>query len=122
MTRYISLQGEGICCYVTVKEHVEETEELMQELRMQVRKSIGPFATPDYVVLTSALPKTRSGKIMRRVLRKIISGEVSFHQQYCLLEDSLTTYHVFSRLTNLVTYRRSPIAPLWSNSLRKFGN
>lgn len=73
-------QGEGICCYVTIKDHAEESEDLAHELRMQVRKGIGAFATPDYVVLTPGLPKTRSGKIMRRVLRKIISGEV------CLLQ------------------------------------
>lgn len=42
---------------------------------LQVRKVIGPFATPDYVILTAALPKTRSGKIMRRVLRKIIAQQ-----------------------------------------------
>ena len=45
------------------------------ELRQQVRHKIGPFATPDHIVLTSALPKTRSGKIMRRVLRKIIAQQ-----------------------------------------------
>ena len=68
-------KGEGICCYVTLKHGVEETAEVAAELRQQVRHKIGPFATPDFVVLTSALPKTRSGKIMRRVLRKIIAGQ-----------------------------------------------
>ena len=68
-------KGEGICCYVTLKSGVEESLEVAAELRHQVRKVIGPFAAPDYVVLTAALPKTRSGKIMRRVLRKIIAQQ-----------------------------------------------
>ncbi len=68
-------KGEGICCYVTLKSGVAETPEMAAALKVQVRKVIGPFATPDFIVLTSALPKTRSGKIMRRVLRKIIAGQ-----------------------------------------------
>ena len=47
----------------------------MSQLKFQVRRVIGPFATPDYIVLTHALPKTRSGKIMRRILRKLIARE-----------------------------------------------
>ena len=66
------IKGEGIACYVIVRNNVQETPELLQDLKTQIRKVIGPFATPDYIVLTAALPKTRSGKIMRRVLRKII--------------------------------------------------
>ena len=69
------VKGEGICCYVTLKHGVHESEAIAAELKFQVRRVIGPFATPDYIVLTSALPKTRSGKIMRRVLRKIIARE-----------------------------------------------
>ena len=69
------LKGEGICCYVTLKAGVEETDAVVQELKLQVRKVIGAYATPDHIVLTSALPKTRSGKIMRRVLRKLIARE-----------------------------------------------
>ena len=68
-------KGEGICCYVTLKEGVEETSQIAADMKSQVRKVIGPFATPDYIILTSALPKTRSGKIMRRVLRKIIAQQ-----------------------------------------------
>jgi acetyl-CoA synthetase len=68
-------KGEGICCYVTLKEGVAETPDMAAALRHQVRKVIGPFATPDHIVITAALPKTRSGKIMRRVLRKIIAQQ-----------------------------------------------
>jgi len=69
------VKGEGIACYVITRASVQETPELVQDLRTQVRKVIGPFATPDYIIITPGLPKTRSGKIMRRVLRKIISKE-----------------------------------------------
>jgi acetyl-CoA synthetase len=68
-------KGEGICCYVTLKVGVAESAETAAELRNQVRKVIGPFATPDLIILTSGLPKTRSGKIMRRVLRKIAAQQ-----------------------------------------------
>ena len=69
------IKGEGICCYVITVAGVEETPELEKALKQQVRTVIGPFATPELVVITPGLPKTRSGKIMRRVLRKIASGE-----------------------------------------------
>eukprot|EP01138_Halocafeteria_seosinensis_P001161 gb/GECG01001187.1/.p1 GENE.gb/GECG01001187.1/~~gb/GECG01001187.1/.p1 ORF type:complete len:721 (+),score=64.65 gb/GECG01001187.1/:1-2163(+) len=81
-------KGEGICCYVTLKEHVQESEDLLQDLRMTVRHSIGPLATPDYVIITSALPKTRSGKIMRRLLRKVIAGETDQLGDTSTLADS----------------------------------
>jgi acetyl-CoA synthetase len=68
-------KGEGICCYVTLKMGIAESPEVALELRNQVRKVIGPFATPDLIILTSGLPKTRSGKIMRRVLRKIVAQQ-----------------------------------------------
>ncbi|UIP06055.1 acetate--CoA ligase [Erythrobacter sp. SDW2] len=70
------IKGQGIYCYVTLMEGVEESEELTAELRQWVRKEIGPIATPDHLHFTPALPKTRSGKIMRRILRKI--GENDF--------------------------------------------
>jgi acetyl-CoA synthetase len=51
------VKGEGICCYVSPVKGVEESEELVAELRKQVRSVIGPFATPDYIVVTTSLPK-----------------------------------------------------------------
>jgi acetyl-CoA synthetase len=68
-------KGEGICCYVTLKDGVAESAAVASELKAQVRKVIGPLATPDYVILTPGLPKTRSGKIMRRILRKIVAQQ-----------------------------------------------
>ncbi|HEY0180460.1 MAG TPA: acetate--CoA ligase, partial [Dokdonella sp.] len=65
------LKGQGIYAYVTLKAGVETSDELRKELVAWVRKEIGPIATPDYLQWAPGLPKTRSGKIMRRILRKI---------------------------------------------------
>ncbi|PRP89401.1 acetyl-CoA synthetase [Planoprotostelium fungivorum] len=70
------VKGQAIFAYVILKENVEETPELLAELKGAVRTHIGPFATPDFVVIAPGLPKTRSGKIMRRLLRKIAAGEL----------------------------------------------
>ena len=53
----------------------EESPELLKELRMAVRTGVGAFASPDHIIVTPSLPMTRSGKIMRRILRKIVSNE-----------------------------------------------
>ncbi|MDR2012982.1 MAG: acetate--CoA ligase [Rhodanobacter sp.] len=65
------IKGQGIYAYVTLKSGQTPSEELRKELIAWVRKEIGPLATPDYLQWAPALPKTRSGKIMRRILRKI---------------------------------------------------
>jgi len=70
-----AIKGQGICCFATLSVGFTETDELLKELRQTVRTSIGPFATPDIICCTNSLPMTRSGKIMRRILRKISSGE-----------------------------------------------
>ncbi len=69
-------KGQGIYCYVTLKEGREASDDLLKELVQHVRKEISPIATPDQIHFTSALPKTRSGKIMRRILRKIADGHI----------------------------------------------
>ncbi|QBB68922.1 acetate--CoA ligase [Pseudolysobacter antarcticus] len=69
------IKGQGIYAYVTLKTGIEPTEELRKELRDWVRKEIGPIATPDYLQWAPGLPKTRSGKIMRRILRKIAENQ-----------------------------------------------
>ena len=62
-------------CYVTLNAGENETGELERDLKLWVRKQIGPLATPDLIHFTPGLPKTRSGKIMRRILRKIAANE-----------------------------------------------
>ncbi|THB75513.1 MAG: acetate--CoA ligase [Desulfobulbaceae bacterium] len=69
------IKGQAIYAYVTLNAGVEETAELLAELRVHVRSEIGPIASPDAIQYAPGLPKTRSGKIMRRVLRKIAAND-----------------------------------------------
>jgi acetyl-CoA synthetase len=69
------IKGQGIYCYVTLMAGVHGTEELRKELVNHVRKEIGPIASPDKIQFSPGLPKTRSGKIMRRILRKIAEDD-----------------------------------------------
>ncbi|HYN46073.1 MAG TPA: acetyl-coenzyme A synthetase, partial [Allosphingosinicella sp.] len=71
------IKGQGIYCYVTLITGVEPSEALEGELKRQVRTEISAIATPDLIHFTPALPKTRSGKIMRRILRKIAENDFS---------------------------------------------
>jgi acetyl-CoA synthetase len=68
------IKGEGISCFVTLVGGIPPTEELKKELREHVAREIGALARPDEIRFTESLPKTRSGKIMRRLLRDIASG------------------------------------------------
>ncbi len=70
------VKGQGIYAFVTLKTGMKGSEELRKELLAHVRKVIGPIATPDKLQFADALPKTRSGKIMRRILRKIAEGKI----------------------------------------------
>jgi len=70
-----SVKGQGIYAYVTLMSGEEPTEELRKELETWVRKEIGPIAKPDLIQWAPGLPKTRSGKIMRRILRKIAEND-----------------------------------------------
>jgi acetyl-CoA synthetase len=69
------IKGQGIYCYVTLMSGETPTEELRLELRNWVRTEIGPIASPDIIQWAPGLPKTRSGKIMRRILRKIAEND-----------------------------------------------
>ena len=71
------IKGQGIYAYVTLKAGQQSSEELRKELVAWVRKEIGPIATPDVIQWAPGLPKTRSGKIMRRILRKIAENDMS---------------------------------------------
>lgn len=69
------LTGQAVNAFVSIKDGIDVTDALKKELILQVRKSIGPFAAPKAIFTVPDLPKTRSGKIMRRILRKILAGE-----------------------------------------------
>ena len=71
------IKGQGIYCYVTLNAGEEPDDDLEAELRQWVRKEIGPIASPDVIHWAPGLPKTRSGKIMRRILRKIAENDTS---------------------------------------------
>ena len=71
-----NIKGQGIYCFVTLKNGYEPSDSLRKVLTGHVRKEIGPIATPDKIQFANGLPKTRSGKIMRRILRKIGEGEI----------------------------------------------
>lgn len=69
------LSGQAVNAFVALKDGNDSNDQIRKDLVLQVRKSIGPFAAPRAVFVVDDLPKTRSGKIMRRILRKILSGE-----------------------------------------------
>ncbi|WOI54431.1 acetate--CoA ligase [Parvularcula sp. LCG005] len=71
------IKGQGIHCFVVLKANQMVKSDLVSELKKHVRSEIGPIATPDIIQIAPGLPKTRSGKIMRRILRKIAEGDVS---------------------------------------------
>jgi acetyl-CoA synthetase len=87
------IKGEGITCFVTLVQEAQPTEALRKELREHVAREIGALARPDEIRFAEALPKTRSGKIMRRLLRDIAAGKVS-QQDTTTLED----YSILARL------------------------
>jgi len=94
------IKGNGLYCYVTLNSGERPSGELERDLKLWVRKQIGPIATPDFIQFAPGLPKTRSGKIMRRILRKIAANE------YDQLGDT-TTLADPSVVNNLVEDRRN---------------
>ncbi len=94
------IKGQGIYAYVTLKNGVEATNTLKQELVQHVRKLIGPIATPDKLQWAPHLPKTRSGKIMRRILRKIAENQIdSLGDISTLLDPSVVDQLVANKLS-----------------------
>ncbi len=94
------IKGQGIYCYVTLMAGAEPSEDLRLELRQHVRKEIGPICTPDHIQWAPGLPKTRSGKIMRRILRKIAEND------YASLGDTSTLADP-SVVTDLIKNRQN---------------
>jgi acetyl-CoA synthetase len=98
------IKGQGIYAYVTLMAGVEPSEELRKELVAWVRKDIGPIASPDLIQFAPGLPKTRSGKIMRRILRKIAEDEPSTLGDTSTLADPAV-------VEDLVAHRQNKRAP-----------
>jgi acetyl-CoA synthetase len=93
------IKGQAIYAYVTLVADATPTDELRRELRDWVRKEIGPIATPDRIQWATGLPKTRSGKIMRRILRKIAAHEVDQLGDVSTLADPTVVEQLVSGLT-----------------------
>ena len=93
------IKGNGLYCYISLNVGESSSDELKDELKKWVRKKIGPIATPDLIHFSIGLPKTRSGKIMRRILRKIAANE---HHQLgdtsTLADPSVVSQLIESRL------------------------
>jgi acetyl-CoA synthetase len=90
------IKGQGIYAFVTVNADVTPGDSLHAELVKWVRTEIGPIATPDAIQFAPALPKTRSGKIMRRILRKIAEGDVSSLGDISTLADPSVVDHLIA--------------------------
>ena len=94
------IKGQGIYCYVTVMDGVESNDELKAELKQWVRQEIGPIATPELIQWAPGLPKTRSGKIMRRILRKIAANDYSNLGDTSTLADPTVVEHLIENRQN----------------------
>jgi acetyl-CoA synthetase len=90
------IAGEAIVCFCSIKPGSESLEQMQKELKLQVRTHIGPFATPKQIIIVPDLPKTRSGKIMRRILRKVAAGDVT-------MKDAETEAGIHEKLGDIST-------------------
>ena len=95
------IKGQGIYAYVTLNVNVSETDELLSDLKLWVRKEIGPIATPDLLQFSPQLPKTRSGKIMRRILRKIAANEYNDMGDVSTLSDPSVVENLIENRKNI---------------------
>jgi len=94
------IKGQGIYAYVTLMSGVEASEDLRKELVQHVRKEIGPIASPDLLQWAPGLPKTRSGKIMRRILRKVAENELEALGDTSTLADPSVVDHLIENRLN----------------------
>ena len=92
------IKGQGIYAFVTLKIDVDPSDDLRKELVKHVRKEIGPIATPDRIQFANALPKTRSGKIMRRILTKISAGDLDLGDTSTLADPSVVETLIKDRI------------------------
>lgn len=109
------LTGQTVNAFVSLKDAFSNSPEMRKSLTMQVRKSIGPFAAPKAVYVIDDLPKTRSGKIMRRILRKILSGEEDQLGDISTLSDPSVVEAIIKNVHDMwVPWSCSNVKPLQS--------
>jgi acetyl-CoA synthetase len=101
------IKGQAIYCFVTLGLGHEHTSSIAQELFMHVRKTIGPIATPKHIQFVTSLPKTRSGKIMRRLLKKIVTNQKEELGDTSTLADPTVLPKVIEGLTSAFSFERS---------------
>ena len=92
------LTGQCIHAFACLKPNIDNSDGLDKELVLQVRKTIGPFASPRAIYIVNDLPKTRSGKIMRRILRKIVNGEQDSLGDISTLADPSIVQHIIGKV------------------------
>jgi acetyl-CoA synthetase len=100
------IKGQAIAAFVMVKDGIDTStndkiNHLLQELKIRVRTDIGAFATPDVLLIVPSLPMTRSGKIMRRILRKIMAGEIDSLGDTSTLSDPSVVDHIIAQVQSL---------------------
>lgn len=95
------IKGQAIYCYVTLMQNIDPNDNLKEELINLVRKEIGPFAKPDFIQWASSLPKTRSGKIMRRILRKVAANEIDNLGDTSTLADPSVVNNIIENRLNI---------------------
>jgi acetyl-CoA synthetase len=83
------IKGQALCAFVILKEGVQESDNVVKNIRNYVSKDIGPIAKPDRIIFVSGLPKTRSGKIIRRILKKIVQGETELGNTSTLINPEI---------------------------------
>jgi acetyl-CoA synthetase len=99
------IKGESIVVFAVLKQGYDPSEKIIDELKEHMRKTIGPVATPDEVYFVSKLPKTRSGKIMRRILRAVVSGtpigDITTLEDEASVEEAKQVYEEFKKMIGL---------------------
>jgi acetyl-CoA synthetase len=97
------IKGEAIVIFAVLKEGVTASKELEKELTNHIRSTVGPLATPENIYFVSKLPKTRSGKIMRRVLKALVAGQsigdISTLEDQASVEEAKQAFEEFQRIT-----------------------
>jgi acetyl-CoA synthetase len=97
------IKGETIAVFAVLKQEYKPSDELKKELRSHMRKAVGPVATPEEIYFVVKLPKTRSGKIMRRVLKALVSGQkigdISTLEDKASVEEAKQAYEEFKKIT-----------------------
>lgn len=103
--KFHEVKGESIVVFATLKQGYNPSQELMQQLKEHLRKTIGPVATPEEIYFVSKLPKTRSGKIMRRVLKAVVSnmpiGDVTTLEDEASVEEAKQVYEEVKKMIGL---------------------